>query len=164
MKYVFWFCLATFIFTGNLAAAETPPVASKAPWGGASVSETQYKPQKVVYDVAVKSVDKVTSVLDRASYLSKITGADPFDSSIVLVLHGAEIDYFAIKNYTKYKDLMQRAQSLVESEVLKIKMCRIAAQGHGFEPEDIQGFVEMIPMGDAEIIRLQNEENHAYMR
>jgi len=157
MKFSLWLFLLAFLTTGNIAAAE-------APWGSSKVIDTQYKPQKVVYDVAVNSVEKVTSVLDRASYLSKITGADPFDSSIILVLHGSEIDYFAIKNYQKYKDLMQRAQSLVESEVLKIRMCRIAAQGHGYEPEDIHGFIEMVPMGDAEIIRLQNEENHAYMR
>ena len=157
MKCFLWLSLATFITATNIAAAD-------APWGSSKVVDTQYKLQKVVYDVAVNSVEKVTSVLDRASYLSKITGADPFDSSIVLVLHGGEIDYFAIKNYNNHKTLMQRAQSLVESEVLKIRMCRIAAQGHGFEPEDIHGFVEMVPMGDAEIIRLQNEENHAYMR
>ena len=157
MKFSIWFCLLAILTTGNIAAAE-------APWGSSKVIDTQYKPQKVVYDVAVNSVEKVTSVLDRASYLSKITGADPFDSSIILVLHGSEIDYFAIKNYEKYKALMQRAQSLVESEVLKIRMCRIAAQGHGYEPEDIHGFIEMVPMGDAEIIRLQNEESHAYMR
>ena len=157
MKYILWLSVAMIITASNFAAAETP-------WGSASVTETQYKPQKVVYDVAVNSVEKVTSVLDRASYLSKITGADPFDSSIVLVLHGGEIEFFAIKNYSKHKDLMQRAQSLVESEVLKIRMCRIAAQGHGYEAKDIHGFVEMVPMGDAEIIRLQNEENHAYMQ
>jgi intracellular sulfur oxidation DsrE/DsrF family protein len=152
-----WFCLLAILTSSTIAAAE-------APWGSSKVIDTQYKPQKVVYDVAVNSVEKVTSVLDRASYLSKITGADPFDSSIILVLHGSEIDYFAIKNYEKYKALMLRAQSLVESEVLKIRMCRIAAQGHGYEPEDIHGFIEMVPMGDAEIIRLQNEESHAYMR
>ena len=157
MKLSLWLFLFAILTTGNIAAAE-------APWGSSKVIDTQYKPQKVVYDVAVNSAGKVTSVLDRASYLSKITGADPFDSSIILVLHGSEIDYFAIKNYQKYKVLMQRAQSLVESEVLKIRMCRIAAQGHGYEPEDIHGFIEMVPMGDAEIIRLQNEENHAYMR
>lgn len=157
MKNFLSVLLMSVMITGIAAAGDTP-------WGSASVTETQYKPQKVVYDVAVNSVEKVTSVLDRASYLSTITGADPFDSSIVLVLHGGEIDYFAIKNYNKHKDLMQRAQSLVESEVLKIRMCRIAAQGHGYEPKDIHGFVEMVPMGDAEIIRLQNEENHAYMR
>jgi uncharacterized protein len=157
MKQLACLFLIPAMFAGNLSADDKP-------WGSARVIDTEYKPQKVVYDVAVDSVKKLTSVLDRASYLSKITGADPFDSSIVLVLHGNEINFFAIKNYQKHKALMQRAQSLVQGEVLKIRMCRIAAQGHGYEAEDIQGFVEMIPMGDAEIIRLQNEENHAYMR
>ncbi len=60
--------------------------------------------------------------------------------------------------------LMKRAQSLVESETLKIKMCKIAAEGQGYQPKDIHGFVEMVPMGDAEIIRLQFEEKHAYMQ
>ena len=135
-----------------------------SPWGGASLTTTQYPPQKVVYDVHVETVAKVESVLDRASHLSKITGADPFDQSIVLVLHGPELNFFAIKNFSKYKKLMQRAQSLVESEALKIKMCKIAAESQGYQPIDIHGFVEMIPMGDAEIIRLQFEEHHAYMQ
>jgi intracellular sulfur oxidation DsrE/DsrF family protein len=156
-KQLVWLFLIPAMFAGNLSADDKP-------WGSARIIDSEYKPQKVVYDVAVDSVKKLTSVLDRASYLSKITGADPFDSSIVLVLHGNEINFFAIKNYQKHKALMQRAQSLVQGEVLKIRMCRIAAQGHGYEAEDIQGFVELIPMGDAEIIRLQNEENHAYMR
>jgi len=134
------------------------------PWGSASVTTTEYKPQKVVYDVAVSSVREVESVLDRASYLSQITGADPFESSIVLVLHGPEIRYFARKNYERYKGLVQRAQSFTVGDVIKIKMCKIAAAGQGFEPSDIHGFIEMVPMGDAEIIRLQNEEGHAYMR
>jgi intracellular sulfur oxidation DsrE/DsrF family protein len=147
----------SFILTGNAIAGE-------ALWGSATILETEYKPQKVVYDVSVASVKAVTSVLDRASYLSRITGADPFDSSIVLVLHGHEINYFARKNYARYKDLMRRVQSLVEGEVLKVRMCEIAAQAHGYEAEDIHGFIEMVPMGDAEIIRLQNEEAHAYMQ
>lgn len=135
-----------------------------APWGGAGVAHTEYKPQKVVYDVHVSTVAKVESVLDRASHLSTITGADPFDQSIILVLHGPELNFFAIQNYDRYKDLMHRAQSLVASEALTIKMCKIAAVGQGHQPEDIHGFVEMIPMGDAEIIRLQYEEAHAYMQ
>ena len=135
-----------------------------APWGSASVTATEYRPQKVVYDVHVKTVEAVNSVLDRASYLSTITGADPFDQSIILVLHGKELSFFTIENHERYKDLMQRAQSLVESEALTIRMCKIAAQSQGFAPEDFHGFIEMIPMGDAEIIRLQNEEGHAYMQ
>jgi hypothetical protein len=135
-----------------------------APWGGAKLTATVYQPQKVVYDVHVSTVKEVESVLDRASYLSTITGADPFDQSIVLVLHGPELSFFSVKNYDKYKELMQRAQSLVQSEAITIKMCKIAAQSQGFSTEDIHGFIEMVPMGDAEIIRLQYEENHAYMQ
>lgn len=135
-----------------------------SPWGHAKVNPIHYKPQKVVYDVSVSSIREVESVLDRASHLSQITGADPFDSSIVLVLHGPEIKYFAIENYEKYQDLVKRAQSLTIGDTLKIRMCKIAAEGLGFSPEDIHGFIELVPMGDAEIIRLQNEEDHAYMR
>jgi len=153
----------SYLFT-NLVFSAPLLADNAAPWGGADTTATEYKPQKVVYDVNVDTVAKVESVLDRASHLSIITGADPFDQSIVLVLHGPELNFFAIKNYSKYKELMHRAQSLVESEALKIKMCKIAAQGQGHQPEDIHGFVEIIPMGDAEIVRLQYEENHAYMQ
>ncbi len=138
--------------------------ADNALWGGATVKKITYKPQKVVYDVNVQTLHAMNGVLDRASFLSKITGADPFDSSIILVLHGPEIELFARKNYQKYKKLVHRAQSLVQGEVLKIRMCKLAAEGLGFEPKDIHGFIKMVPMGDAEIIRLQNEENHAYMQ
>ena len=155
--------LILFLFLGPLTMA-TAAEQNNAPWGSASVAQTEYKPQKVVYDVHVKTVAAVESVLDRASHLSTITGADPFEQSIVLVLHGSELSFFAIENYNKYRELMHRAQSLVEGEVLSIRMCKIAAQAQGFKPEDIHGFVEMVPMGDAEIIRLQYEEGYAYMQ
>jgi len=153
--------LVIFLVSGTSALAADGK--DHAPWGGASPLPIDYKPQKVVYDVKVKTVDAMNSVLDRASHISNITGADPFEQSIVLVLHGAEISFFARKNYKDYKELMHRSQSLVEGEVLKIRMCEIAARNKGYEPADIHGFVEVVPMGDAEIVRLQYEEGHAYM-
>ena len=38
------------------------------------------------------------------------------------------------------------------------------AEGHGYKPNQIHGFIKIVRMGDAEIIRLQNEEQHAYMQ
>lgn len=157
----------SFFFLLGLTLLNLPITAYSAettPWGGAKAQPYTYKPQKVVYDVHVNTLKAMNGVLDRASYLSKITGADPFDSSIVLVLHGGEIPFFAKENYTKYKELVHRAQSLVQSEALTIKMCKLAAEGHGYKPKDIHGFVKIVPMGDAEIVRLQNEEQHAYMQ
>lgn len=137
--------------------------APNAPWGSAPEQDIQYAKQKVVYDTAVDSVAALTSVLDRASYLSTLNGADPFDNKIVIVLHGAEIPFFARKNIEKYKDLMTRAQSLTVGGIIEFRMCKVAAKGRGFDPKDIHGFVSMVPMGDAEIVRLQHE-GYGYMR
>ena len=147
-----------------VASSALVQAAENSPWGTGNVVDIKYKPQKVVYDVAVSNVGSLEGVLDRASYLSKVYKADPFSASIVIVLHGDEIPFFATKNYEKYKELMRRAQSLTYDDVIEFRMCKIAARGHGFEPKDIHGFVKIVPMADAEIIRLQTEEDHAYMR
>ena len=156
----------TYLMLSCLLLPSAPTLAAdtNAPWGSAKLDHVVYKPHKVVYDVSVSSVAAFTHVLDRVSYLNKVYNADPFESSIVMVLHGSEISFFATKNYGKYKELMHRAQSLVNSGNIKFRMCKLAAEGHGFKPADIHGFVEMVPMADAEIIRLQQEELHVYMQ
>ena len=147
-----------------LLTSLTASASEHAPWGKAEVAKRDYQPQKVVYDVAVSNRKEFEQVLDRVSYLSKVYHADPFSASIVLVLHGNEIPFFAIKNYLKYQDLVTRARSLTVGDVIDIRMCKIAARGHGYEPGQIHGFVNMVPMADAEIIRLQQEEEYAYMQ
>lgn len=152
------------IFLIAALAISLPALAdSNAPWGSAKDLDIQYSKQKVVYDTTTGSVGGLTSVLDRASYLSVLNGADPFENKIVIVLHGDVIPFFAIKNYGKYKDLMARAQSLSVGGIIEFRMCKLAAQSLGYVPADIHGFVSMVPMGDAEIIRLQ-QEGFAYMR
>lgn len=144
--------------------AHTALADDHAPWGHSKLTPTKYDPQKVVYDVTTGDLAEMEHVLDRASHLSKITGADPFDQSIVLVLHGSSIKFFAIENIKKYEAMLKRAQSMTVGEILSIKMCKLAAEGQGYQAEDIHGFIELVPMADAEIIRLQHEENHAYMQ
>ena len=136
---------------------------SSAPWGQSKALQKNYSKQKVVYDVSVKTVAQVENVLDRASFLSALNEADPFDSRIVIVLHGDEIGFFAIANYAKYRELMARAQSLTVGGIIEIRMCKVAAHRRGFEPSDIHGFVTVVPMADAEIIDLQ-KQGFAYMQ
>jgi intracellular sulfur oxidation DsrE/DsrF family protein len=134
-----------------------------APWGRAKAVQKAYSKQKVVYDVAVKTQAQLENVLDRASYLSALNEADPFDSKIVIVLHGDEIAFFATRNFAKYHDLMVRAQSLTVGGIIDIRMCQVSAHRRGFEPADIHGFINMVPMADAEIIDLQ-KQGFAYMQ
>ena len=135
-----------------------------SPWGGAKVLKTDYVPQKVVYDVAVSTEEEFTRLLDRVSYLNTLYHADPFEASIVVVLHGDEIPFFAIDSLDRYRHLIQRAQSLTVAGPVEFRMCKVAARSHGYEAGDIHGFVSMVPMADAEIIRLQQEDGYAYMQ
>ena len=151
------FCIAALALSLPGLAADT------APWGSARELDIQYSGQKVVFDTTTGSIAGLTSVLDRVSYLSLLNNADPFESKIVIVIHGDAIPFFAIKNYARYKDLMARAQSLSVGGIIEFRMCKLAAQSLGFKPKDIHGFVSMVPMGDAEIVRLQ-QEGYAYMR
>lgn len=160
MKTNTYLLLIALLLTGNIALAAD----NNAPWGHASASDIDYRPHKVIYDVSATSLAAFTNVLDRVSYLNTLYQADPFESSIILVLHGNEIPYFAIENYAKHKALMTRAKSLEDSGNIQFRMCKLAAQAHGFKPEDIHGFVKIVPMADAEIVRLQQEQNHAYMQ
>jgi len=142
-----------------LYAAET-----QLPWGSASEINQAYSKQKVVFDTTSATVAGLTSILDRASFMSRLNGADPFETKIVIMLHGGAIPFFAGKNYEKNKELMERAQSLSVGDVVEFRMCKASAKLQGFNPQDIHGFIKMVPMADAEIVRLQQEEGFAYMR
>ncbi|HKJ87908.1 MAG TPA: hypothetical protein VKA48_05320 [Gammaproteobacteria bacterium] len=147
-------------------SALSPAVAGgnpKAPWGHASLKKVHYSGEKVVFDVRTGNLKRMRSVLDRASYLSQLNGANPLDTSIILVLHGHSIHFFAIEHYPEYKKLMTRAQSLTVGGIIQFRMCKLAAASQGYDPEDIHGFVTMVPMAEAEIIRLE-QKGYAYMR
>ena len=133
------------------------------PWGMAKVLDINYKPSKVLYDLTSGNKEEITSLLDRVGYLNKIYNSDTFDASIVVVVHGNAIPFFAIKEFKKNKNIMVRAQSLTVGTSIEFRMCRAAAKLLNYEPTDIHGFVKMVPMADAEIIRLQGN-GYAYMR
>lgn len=158
MRAMLILMLATALIPAPVSAA-----GAEAPWGRAKAVEQSYAKQKVVYDVAVDSESAVRSVISRAQLLADLNGSDPFDTNVVIVLHGDEIPFFAVKNLARHRELMQRAQSATLAGLIEFRMCRLAAEGHGFKPGDIHGFVTLVPMADAEIVRLQ-QEGYAYMR
>lgn len=145
---------------GTAAHSQNP----NAPWGTAAAQVTGYLPQKVVYDVTADTPEDMAAILDRMSALNVEYGSDPFDAAIVAVLQGPEMRFFDIRGFEKHEELVRRAQSLTVGGVIEIKMCQRAARSLGLEPEHIHGFIELVPLGDAEIIRLQHEEGYTYIR
>lgn len=158
--------IPSLLLAGAMLLCVAPVAAAEkmAPWGQATLKEQAYAPQKAVYDVAVSTPKELEGVIDRVSFLNNIYQANPFDSAIVVVLHGDEIPMFATRNLRKHRELMERAHSLTQAGPIEFRMCVVAARSRGFKPEDIHGFVKMVPMADAEIVKLQRESGYAYMR
>lgn len=159
--------IRTLLLSALIFALPWTPVSANdesAPWGVAKpAAETVYAPQKVVFDVALDSPEDFEVLMDRMSGLSYEYNADPFDASIVAVLHGPEMHFFTTDNFKEYEDLVRRAQSLTVGGVIEFRLCERAAANRGIEPEDVHGFIRMVPMGDAEIIHLLQEEGYAFM-
>lgn len=127
------------------------------PWGSAEKMDRPYEPRKVVYDVYTSSARELEMVLDRVSMLNNVYEADPFEAHIVLVLHGQEVPYFTRDEFEEHQELMRRAKSLTDAGPVEFRMCEASARLRGIELEDIHGFVNVVPMADAEIIELQHE-------
>ena len=135
----------------------------KAPWGVAEVLDIKYEPQRVLYDLTTGDKNRISHVLDRIVYLYKLYQSDPLGSSIVVVIHGDTIPYFAIDEFLDNEKIMRRAQSLTVGTSIEFRMCSAAARLLNYEADDIHGFVKMVPMADAEIVRLQHD-GYAYLR
>ncbi|WP_019626744.1 DsrE family protein [Thioalkalivibrio sp. ALJT] len=138
------------------------PIVSSAdadmPWGSAEKMDRQYEPRKVVYDVYTRNAAReLDMVLDRVSMLNNVYNADPFESHIVMVLHGAEVPLFTREKFEEHEELMRRARSLTQAGNIEFRMCEASARLRGIELPDIHGFVNVVPMADAEIIELQHE-------
>lgn len=147
------------LFSNNVIASNT------APWGAAKEPTQTYQAQKVLFDVDTGDKKELINILDRVSLLNKLYNADPFDSRITIILHGKSIPYFSLQNLNSHKDFIKRVQQFSLQETIEFKLCAAAAKAYyKLEPKDFHGFIEMVPMADAEIVRLQNEEGFAYMR
>ena len=121
-----------------------------------------YAPAKVVYDVSSPDPKQLKNILDRVSLLQNLYGSDSFSASIVIVLHEGVIPLFANGQSHYQKELVRRAQDLAMGEIIQFRLCQASARMQGFERKDFEHFIQLIPMADAEIVKLQHQ-GYAYL-
>lgn len=130
---------------------------------GFSAAGTPYQPDKVVYDVSTGHAKDLDHILDRVNMLQGVYDNDPFDSSIIIVLHEGAIPLFAKSSKLYRSELAERARSLTLGEIIQFRLCTASAKMQGFSQKDFHDFITMVPMADAEIIQLQRQ-GFAYLR
>jgi intracellular sulfur oxidation DsrE/DsrF family protein len=108
------------------------------------------KQLKAVWDFNFIDPNTIGSVFNNINALLKATAdfgpheIDPVD--VVVITHGPELVVFAKQNYAKYKEIVDRAAALT-SRGVRFEACRNAATAQGFAPEDLHGFVTVVPAG-----------------
>ena len=109
---------------------------------------------RAVIDISVHTLEGLKVLFDRAEELAMRPQAQGEGASIVLVLHGPEVEFFAIGNYEKYKDIVDQAARLDAFDVVDVKICQTMLDARGIDRDDIPSFIEQVPVGPGEIDRL----------
>jgi len=111
-------------------------------------------PLRAVLDISVHTLEGLKVLLDRAEELAMRPQAQGGEASVVLVLHGPEVEFFSIRNYEKYKDIVDQAARLDAFDVVDVKICQTMLDIQGIERDDIPSFIEQVPLGPDEVDRL----------
>jgi len=133
-----------------VGGAQTLPVVEISPAADAV-------PERTVLDVSVHTIEGLKVLFDRAEELAMTPRSRGEDASVVLVLHGPEVEYFSIKNYDKYKDIVDQAARLDAFDVVDVKICQTMMGMRGIEQSDLPAFIELVPYGPGEVERLKQE-------
>ncbi|MEZ0323698.1 MAG: DsrE family protein [Hydrogenothermaceae bacterium] len=123
--------------------------------------DTENFPEKMkaVFDWSLDSPEEVPIVLIYISnYIKAYQEYYPMaEYKIAVVSHGGEAAIFAKKNYEKFKEAVDRMKSLSESYGVKFYVCKNVVKALGFEPEDLQPFIILVPAGVLKVAELQEK-------
>lgn len=128
------------------APAESPP---PAPATGIATEDGRY-----LFSVTLHTPEEIAGLLTRAEELAKTRRPDSRHTGIALVLHGPEIEIFAKKNYARFRETVDQAARLDAGRIIEVKMCRTEMQHLGIREEDVPDFIELVPYGPDEEMRL----------
>ena len=127
----------------------------------ASFVQTPYQEPKVVFEMYFDDPNKINSALYwLRSYINPLSeqpyNYPPEFMDIKVIIHGTEIVTLAKKNYSKYKTAVDRMKYYSMLGV-EFRVCALAAKDFGYETEDFQSFVKIVPSAIIEIGHWQQQ-------
>jgi intracellular sulfur oxidation DsrE/DsrF family protein len=111
-------------------------------------------PEQLLLDISVHTLEELQVLLDRVEELTHSAGQSTGPDSVILILHGPEVEFFAAGNYPQYKDVVDQAARLDALDIIDVKICQTMMNVRGVARDDIPAFIEQVPNGLQEIDRL----------
>lgn len=122
-----------------------------SPYGTAKVDMHKMPVTDVVFDVNYEDPHKLNSLYNFIKNTQKET-----KGKVVVVTHGPELRAFAKENYQKYQGAVDKMAELAKDGV-EFKMCNNAMRAAGFVPDDMHGFITVVPAGFPEVAYYQGK-------
>lgn len=136
-------CIVIIGLLAFLSAATANDVVP--PYGTATVKTRPTPVLNTVFDVSYDDPQKLELLYDFVRNTRQVTRG-----KVVIVTHGPELRAFAKENYTKFQTIVDKMAALA-NEGVEFYMCKHAMKMAGYKPEDMDGFITVVPSGFAEI-------------
>jgi intracellular sulfur oxidation DsrE/DsrF family protein len=142
-----------------LLAGAATATTGRAEETGATVVQTPYTDQQVIFDFYFDEPEKINSALYWIRSLMNPLMESPYDMApefldLKVIVHGTEIVALASKNYARYHDAVERMRYYAQLGV-EFRVCGLAAADYGYEPEDFYDFVKVVPSAITELAHWQ---------
>ena len=108
------------------------------------------------FNVKGHSREQVESLLNRAlEVYEEMPEGSKANLEIAMVLHGPDAQFFAKKNYSENKKLIDLATKLEAVGFIDLKVCARSAASQGIENDGFPPFIEVVPYGPEAIENLK---------
>jgi len=145
------------------AVAFLSSYAAAGPEDPSKFRDTPYAPQKTVYDFnhpnPGDSLRALGYLRNQIRALKEFGGYE--GSHLVVVSHGNGLHAFARENRDMFPDAYAKIKELTDQGV-SFYVCRNAARGRGYKPDDFYDLITVIPAGVTELAKWQSE-GYTYM-
>ena len=115
-----------------------------------------------VADISVHTPEELEILFTRIEQLLDRPRTGDQAPLVNLVLHGPEVEFFAIKNYDKYKGIVDYAAKLAALGGVEISICETQMRNFGIASDEVPSFLRQVPYGPGEVERLI-ESGFVYM-
>jgi intracellular sulfur oxidation DsrE/DsrF family protein len=148
--------LLAFIYSDRLGMESVP-----APEGMTAADDKATDaadlPDRAVLDITVHTVEELQVLFERAETLAQTPRVSENNASVVLVLHGPEVEFFSTRNYDRYREIVDRAAHLDALDIVDVRICQTMMAARGIARDDIPPFIEQVPLGSVEVERLLDD-------
>ena len=117
---------------------------------------------RFVADISVHSVAELEALFGRVEALLERPLKSGEEPLVSLVLHGPEVEFFALKNYSRYRQLVDRAAKLAALGAVDISICQAQMKNLGIASDEVPAFLRQVPYGPDEVQRLL-KRGYVYM-